>query len=103
MSGLQMCLGKQELSKRFAIDLAHTVTAIAAATAVDSGPSGEDKGNLLHESNTAKSLLMPEIRTNTSIVWNFSMTLSIPGTLLAVLGRDLLQHCSNTCRPHGPA
>lgn len=87
MSGLQMCLRKQELSKRFAMDVAHTGTALAAAVVVDSGASGEDRGSLLHESNSAKSLLMPEIRTNTSIVWNLCWA----GT------------CLSTAATHGPA
>lgn len=68
-----MCLGKKELSKRFAIDVGRTGAAVAAAAIVDSGASGEERGSFLHESNTVKSLLMPEIRTKTSVAWNFSV------------------------------
>lgn len=69
-SRLQVCLGK-EPSKRFAIDVGCTSVAVAAAAIADPGASGEDR-SFLHGSNTVKSLLMPEIRTNTSVVWNFS-------------------------------
>lgn len=101
MSGLQMCLGKQELSKRLAMDMAHTGTAVAVAAVVDSGASGEDRGSLLHESNAAKSLLMPEIRTNASVAWNLSVdpqhTWHTPCSVGQGLASALQQHLQTIC------
>ena len=53
--------------------MGHTGATIAAAAIVDSEASGEDRGSFLCGSNTVESLLMPEIRKNTSVVWNFSV------------------------------
>lgn len=61
-SGLQMCPGKRQLSKRFAVDVDRTSAAVAAAAIVNRGASGEDRGSFLHESNTIKTFLMPEMR-----------------------------------------
>lgn len=103
-NGLQMCPGRRELSKRFDIDVGRTSAAVAAAAIAD--PGGDR--SFLHGSNTIKSLLMPEIRTNTSVVWNFSVD---PRYICHVLcnvwkvywaGQGLalaLPCCSNTCRP----
>lgn len=106
-SGLQMCPGRQELSKRFDIDVGRTSAAIAAAAIVDPGASGEDSIASVKKT-PIKSLLMPEIRTNTSVVWNFSVDpwyiWHAPCNVWKVCwaGQGLalaLPCCSNTCRP----
>lgn len=96
-SGLQMCPCKQELSKRFAIDMGRTSVAVAAAAVVDPGASGEDR-SFLHRSGTVKSLLMPESRQTHLLSGTSQLTLGIPGTLLATFkkcvgqGRDSPWH-----------